>query len=66
MAGPVTEIAVEFRNAMEQRLDRSTTHLFLSEGHIDHIFASGAFSDVEVEASSGKQLFDRQRGIKRQ
>jgi glyoxylase-like metal-dependent hydrolase (beta-lactamase superfamily II) len=59
--GLVTSIAADFRKAMEQRFERPTTHLFLTHGHIDHIFAMDAFSDVEVvAASSEKELFENQ------
>jgi glyoxylase-like metal-dependent hydrolase (beta-lactamase superfamily II) len=62
--GLVTSIAADFRKAMEQRFERPTTHLFLTHGHIDHIFAMDAFSDVEVVAeSSEKQLFENQIAI---
>jgi glyoxylase-like metal-dependent hydrolase (beta-lactamase superfamily II) len=62
--GLVTSIAADFRKAMEQRFERPTTHLFLTHGHIDHIFAMDAFSDVEVvAASSEKQLFENQIAI---
>ena len=59
-----TAVAAEFRKAMEQRFDRPTTHLLLTHGHIDHIFAMGAFSDVElVAASSERPLIERQLAI---
>jgi glyoxylase-like metal-dependent hydrolase (beta-lactamase superfamily II) len=62
--GLVTSIAADFRKAMEQRFERPTTRLFLTHGHIDHIFAMDAFSDVEVvAASSEKQLFENQIAI---
>jgi glyoxylase-like metal-dependent hydrolase (beta-lactamase superfamily II) len=62
--GLVTTIAADFRAAMEQRFDRPTKYLLLTHGHIDHIFAMGAFSDVEVvAASSEKELFESQIGI---
>jgi glyoxylase-like metal-dependent hydrolase (beta-lactamase superfamily II) len=63
-AGLVTSIAADFRRAMEQRFDRPTKYLFLTHAHIDHIFAMGAFSDVEVvAASSEKPLFEQQLAI---
>ena len=63
-AGLDTAVAAEFRSAMERRFDRPTTHLFLTHGHIDHIFAMGAFSDVElVAASSEKPLIEHQLAI---
>jgi glyoxylase-like metal-dependent hydrolase (beta-lactamase superfamily II) len=62
--GLVTELTAEFRAAMEQRFELPTTHLILTHGHIDHIFAMGAFSDVEVvAASSEKALFEKQIAI---
>jgi len=63
-AGLVTSIAADFRAAMEKRFDRPTKYLVLTHGHIDHIFAMGAFSDVEVVASSSeKALFEQQIAI---
>ena len=63
-AGLVTEIAADFRTAMEKRFERPTKYLFLTHGHIDHIFAMAAFSDVEVvAASSEKPLFEQQIAI---
>ena len=63
-AGLDTNVAAAFRTAMENRFDRRTKYLFLTHGHIDHIFAMGAFSDVEVvAASSEKPLFERQLAI---
>jgi glyoxylase-like metal-dependent hydrolase (beta-lactamase superfamily II) len=62
--GLITSIAAEFRTAMEQRFDRPTKYLFLTHGHIDHIFAMGAFADVDVvAASSEKPLFEHQLAI---
>lgn len=63
-AGLVTADAVEFRAAMEKRFKRPTTRLILTHGHTDHIFAMGAFSDVEVvAASSERPLFENQVAI---
>jgi glyoxylase-like metal-dependent hydrolase (beta-lactamase superfamily II) len=63
-AGLVTSIAADFRKAMEQRFERPTKYLFLTHGHIDHIFAMGAFSDVEVVAASSEmELFKSQIAI---
>jgi glyoxylase-like metal-dependent hydrolase (beta-lactamase superfamily II) len=62
--GLVTSIAADFRAAMEQRFERPTKYLFLTHGHIDHIFAMGAFADVEVvAASSERSLFESQIAI---
>jgi glyoxylase-like metal-dependent hydrolase (beta-lactamase superfamily II) len=62
--GLVTGIAADFRAAMEKRFERPTKYLVLTHGHIDHIFAMGAFSDVEVvAASSEKSLFEQQLAI---
>ena len=63
-AGLVTGIAADFRTAMEQRFERPAKYLILTHGHIDHIFAMAAFSDVEVvAASSEKPLFEQQIAI---
>ena len=40
--GLVTDIAADFRTAMEQRFKRPTKYLSLTHGHIDHIFAMAA------------------------
>jgi glyoxylase-like metal-dependent hydrolase (beta-lactamase superfamily II) len=49
---------------MEQRFERPTKYLFLTHGHIDHIFAMGAFADVEVVAASSEEsLFEQQIAI---
>ena len=62
--GLITELAAEFRAAMERRFERPTTHLLLTHGHIDHIFAMGAFADVEVAAPrSEKVLIEKQLAI---
>ncbi len=62
--GLVTEIAADFRTAMEKRFERPTKYLILTHGHIDHIFAMAAFADVEVvAASSEKALFENQLAI---
>jgi glyoxylase-like metal-dependent hydrolase (beta-lactamase superfamily II) len=62
--GLVTAIAAEFRTAMEERFERPAKYLFLTHGHIDHIFAMAAFSDVEVvAANSEKPLFEKQVAI---
>jgi len=62
--GLVTDIAADFRTAMEQRFERPTKYLFLTHGHIDHIFAMAAFSDVDVvAANSEKSLFEQQIAI---
>jgi glyoxylase-like metal-dependent hydrolase (beta-lactamase superfamily II) len=46
---------------MEDRFDLPTSRLILTHGHVDHTFAMGAFSDVEVvAASSEKPLFESQ------
>lgn len=63
-AGLVTGMAADFRTAMEQRFERPAKYLILTHGHIDHIFAMAAFSDVEVvAASSEKPLFEQQIAI---
>jgi len=62
--GLVTDIAADFREAMEKRFERPTKYLILTHGHLDHIFAMAAFSDVEVvAASSEKPLFEKQIAI---
>ena len=63
-AGLVTGIAADFRTAMEKRFERPAKYLILTHGHIDHIFAMAAFSDLEVvAASSEKALFENQLAI---
>jgi glyoxylase-like metal-dependent hydrolase (beta-lactamase superfamily II) len=62
--GLVTSLAADFRSEMERRFNRPTTHLVLTHAHIDHIFAMGAFADVEViAAASEKELFEQQLAI---
>lgn len=62
--GLITETAARFRKAMEARFDRPTKYLLLTHGHIDHLFAMGAFDDVEVVAAEAeKPLFERQLAI---
>ncbi len=62
--GLVTDIAADFRSAMEQRFERPAKYLILTHGHIDHIFAMAAFSDVEVVAASSEQpLIEKQIAI---
>lgn len=59
-----TEAAAGFRTAMEQRFDRPTEFLVLTHAHIDHIFAMGAFEDVDViAATAAKPLFEYQLTI---
>ena len=63
-AGLSTEAAAAFRAQMERRLERPTTRLILTHGHIDHIFGMGAFADVEaVAAAVEKPLFEQQLAI---
>jgi glyoxylase-like metal-dependent hydrolase (beta-lactamase superfamily II) len=63
-SGLVTSLAADFRNQMEQRFERSTKHLILTHAHIDHIFAMGAFADVEVVAAAAERaLFEHQVSI---
>ena len=63
-AGLSTQAASHFRKQMEKRFDRPTTHLMLTHAHIDHIFAMGAFADVEVvAAASSRPLFEHQLAI---
>ena len=62
--GLSTEAASEFRKQMEKRFDRPTRYLMLTHAHIDHIFAMGAFADVEVvAAASSRPLFEHQLTI---
>jgi glyoxylase-like metal-dependent hydrolase (beta-lactamase superfamily II) len=63
-SGLDTEVAAEFRKAMEQQFDRPTKYLILTHGHLDHILAMGAFDDVGVVAAAAeKPLFERQLAI---
>lgn len=62
--GLSTELATDFRNAMEKRYDKPTAGLILTHMHLDHFLAMGAFSDVPVvAASAGRPLMDRQLAI---
>ena len=59
-----TEAAAEFRKDMQERFDRPTKFLILTHAHIDHIFAMGAFKDVDVvAAAAAKPLFEYQLTI---
>jgi glyoxylase-like metal-dependent hydrolase (beta-lactamase superfamily II) len=63
-AGLDTGAASGFRKQMEKRFDRPTRYLMLTHAHIDHIFAMGAFADVEVvAAASARPLFEHQLSI---
>jgi glyoxylase-like metal-dependent hydrolase (beta-lactamase superfamily II) len=62
--GLLTEAAWNFRQEMEKRFKRPTTHLLLTHAHLDHIFAMNAFADVEVvAAASARPLFEHQLEI---
>ena len=62
--GLSTEAASDFRKQMEKRFDRPTRYLMLTHANIDHIFAMGAFADVEVvAAASSRPLFEHQLAI---
>jgi len=45
--GLSTEVAADFRKTMEARFKRPTQALLLTHGHLDHIFAMGAFADFQ-------------------
>ncbi len=63
-SGMSTEIAAEFRSAMEAKFEKKTKALLLTHGHIDHFLGMGAFSDVDVvAAAAGKELFEKQLAI---
>ncbi len=62
--GLSTEAAATFRQQMEKRFDRPTKYLMLTHAHIDHIFAMGAFADVEVVAAAAERpLFEHQLAL---
>jgi len=46
-----TKHASEFRRSMESKHRAATSGLFLTHGHVDHVFAVGAFSDVRIIAA---------------
>jgi glyoxylase-like metal-dependent hydrolase (beta-lactamase superfamily II) len=62
--GLSTEVAARFRTTMEERFKRKTQALLLTHGHLDHIFAMGAFADVKVVAAeAGRPLIEHQLSI---
>jgi glyoxylase-like metal-dependent hydrolase (beta-lactamase superfamily II) len=62
--GLFTEIAAEFREAMETRFGKRTIALVLTHAHTDHFFGMGAFADVPVVAAEAERpLFERQLSI---
>ncbi|NHJ03796.1 MAG: MBL fold metallo-hydrolase [Candidatus Heimdallarchaeota archaeon] len=50
-AGLNTLKAKDFRLAMEKKFKRKASTLILTHGHVDHFFAMGAFSDLQVIAA---------------
>ncbi|MBK5113348.1 MAG: MBL fold metallo-hydrolase [Candidatus Heimdallarchaeota archaeon] len=55
-----TSRAVKFRKAMESKFNRKTSTLILTHGHIDHLLAMDAYSDLQVVAAEiGKERFER-------
>jgi glyoxylase-like metal-dependent hydrolase (beta-lactamase superfamily II) len=62
--GISSEAAAAFRKQMEKRFDRPTRYLMLTHAHLDHIFAMGAFADVEVVAAAAERpLFEHQLAL---
>ena len=62
--GLSTEAAAAFRRQMEKRFDRPTKYLMLTHAHLDHIFAMGAFDDVQVVAAAAERpLFEHQLAL---
>lgn len=59
--GAFTENIAKFRKDMEIKFKKSTLYLFLTHAHWDHIFAMGAFLDVDVVASSKSNTNIRRR-----
>ncbi|NHJ32190.1 MAG: MBL fold metallo-hydrolase [Asgard group archaeon] len=54
-----TSRAIEFRKAMEAKFNRKASTLILTHGHIDHILAMDAYSDLQViGAEIGKERFE--------
>lgn len=55
-----TSRATKFRKAMETKFNRKASTLILTHGHVDHILAMNAYSDLEVVgAEIGKKRFER-------
>ncbi len=55
-----TERAAKFRKAMETKFNRKASTLFLTHGHIDHLLAMDAYSDLQViGAEIGRERFTR-------
>jgi glyoxylase-like metal-dependent hydrolase (beta-lactamase superfamily II) len=55
-----TSRATKFRKTMEEKFDRKASTLILTHGHIDHLLAMDAYSDLEVVgAEIGKERFER-------
>ena len=50
-AGLNTLDAKQFRASMEKKFKRKASTLILTHGHIDHFFAMGAFTDLQVVAA---------------
>ncbi len=49
--GVYTKAIAQFREEMEQRFQKKTSHLLLTHSHWDHILAMKAFKDVDVVIS---------------
>lgn len=59
--GIFLDIAKKFRELMEKKFSKKTTHLLLTHSHWDHIFAMEAFSDVDIVIGKpGIQTIKRQ------
>ena len=43
---------IKFRNEMEEKYSKKTSHLILTHHHNDHVFAMKAFHDVPIIASN--------------
>ena len=46
--GVYTKAIAKFREEMEERFQRKTSHLLLTHNHWDHIIAMAAFKDVDI------------------
>ncbi len=48
---PYPDLSSKFREDMEQKFDRKTTHLLLTHSHWDHILSMEVFNDVDIVSS---------------
>ena len=59
--GIFLDTAKKFREMMEKKFSKKTTHLLLTHSHWDHIFAMDAFSDIDIVIGKpGIQTIKRQ------